>query len=72
MQRYKNLSGDSGVYAFEIGKDHIRIQFKETDRIYQYSHRKAGAANVEQMKRLALAGRGLSSYIARNVKSLYD
>jgi hypothetical protein len=72
MERYRNLSGDSGVYAFEIGEDYIRVQFEGTGRIYQYSHRKAGAVNVEQMKRLALAGRGLSSYITRNVKSLYD
>jgi hypothetical protein len=72
MQLYRNLGGDSGVYAFEIGIDHIRVRFKGNLRIYQYSYRKAGAGHVEQMKNLAMIGEGLNSYIDRNVKYLYD
>jgi hypothetical protein len=72
MQRYRNLSGNSGVYAFEIGADYILVKFSGTDRIYRYSYLKAGVSHVEQMKRLAVAGHGLNSYIDRNVKLLYD
>lgn len=72
MQRYKNLSGDSGVYAFEMGMDHIRVQFHRTSKIYRYSYYRAGMTHVEELKRLALIGRGLNSYIVRNVRFLYD
>lgn len=71
MQEYKNLSGDSGVLAFEIGTDYIRVQFKDS-RIYKYSYGKAGRLHVDTMKELAIAGKGLSSYIARNVRYSYD
>jgi hypothetical protein len=72
MQRYKNLSGDSGVYGFEIGEDYIRVQFERALKIYQYSYGKAGKPHVDAMKELALIGKGLSSYIAGNVRELYD
>ena len=72
MQLYKNLSGESGVYAFDIGMDNIRVQFHGTIRIYRYSYYKAGSRHVEEIKRLALIGRGLNSYIVRNVRFLYD
>jgi hypothetical protein len=72
MRRYKNLSGDSGVYGFEIGEDYIRVQFERALKIYQYSYGKAGKPHVDAMKELALIGKGLSSYIAGNVRELYD
>jgi len=50
MQRYKNLSGDSGVYSFEIGADYIRVKFFGKSRAYKYSNLKAGifSCNVEK------------------------
>lgn len=30
MERYKNIDGDSGVYAYEIGTDYIDVQFTST------------------------------------------
>ncbi len=30
MQLYRNLSGDSGVLAYEIGADYIKVQFVKT------------------------------------------
>lgn len=71
MTRYRNLSGGSGVYAFESGSDYIKVQFN-TGAVYRYSYRKAGFAHVEQMKALAYSGSGLNSYINRFVKFLYD
>jgi hypothetical protein len=72
MIAYRDIDGDSGVLAYDPGPDYIRVQFKNTSRIYCYSYQKAGKANVETMKELARNGNGLNSFINRNVKYLYD
>jgi len=72
MNRYKNLSGNSGVAYYEIGSEYIKVRFNYSNTIYTYSYLKAGEQHVENMKSLAENGRGLSSYIARNVSTLYD
>ncbi len=71
MERYLNLSGDSGVAGYEIGVDYILVQF-HTDKSYRYSYARAGRHHVERMKVRAAAGRGLSTYISRHVHDLYD
>ena len=70
MQRYANLSGDSGVVAFEAGTDFIRVRFAGGD-VYRYDRSRPGARHLAQMKRLALSGRGLSTYISRHVRTDY-
>ena len=72
METYKNLGGDSGVVAYEISSDRITVEFKGSSRLYVYSYASAGRNNVEQMKTLARSGRGLHSFIMRNVKDLYE
>jgi len=72
MERYTNIGGDSGVYAYEIGIDYIEIEFDGTQRTYTYSYRKSGRIHVEQMKVLAKSGSGLNSYINKYFKFLYD
>jgi hypothetical protein len=64
VQRYRNFSGTSGVRAFEIGEDYIRIQF-ERGGTYLYTHDSAGAENIEKMKQLALKGSHLNDLINR-------
>lgn len=71
MQTYSNLGGDSGVKAFEIGFDYIKVQF-QTGRVYTYSYRSAGQIKVEEMKRLATQGCGLNSYIMRHARMDYE
>ena len=71
MEHYRNLGGDSGVSAYEIGSDYIRVRFS-TGAVYSYSSRKAGSGHVEQMKMLAQRGHGLNSYINKYVKYSYD
>ncbi len=68
--RYKNLSGDSGVIAYEIGDDFIWICFKGGSG-YRYSNSSVGSHNVEKMKGLAEQGRGLSTFISQNRDSVY-
>jgi len=76
MQPYKNLSGQSGVIAYEIGEDFIDVKFRERSKdgcdTYKYSYFRPGSQHVEQMKRLALIGLGLNSYINKNVRKLYE
>ncbi|HET8804081.1 MAG TPA: hypothetical protein VFM72_05845 [Aequorivita sp.] len=72
MERYRNTGGNSGVYAYEIGPDYIKVQFSGTSRTYTYSYRKAGRGHVDEMKSLAISGSGLNGYINRYVKFLYD
>lgn len=73
MERYRNSSGTSGVYGFEIGNDYIRVKFTGNSKIYQYSHQgKAGRYHVENMKSLARNGSGLNAYIKNYANKLYD
>lgn len=72
MESYRNLGGDSGVSAYEIGENYIKVKFHGNYKIYTYSYRKAGRNHVEQMKILARRGSGLNSYINMYVKYLYD
>ena len=67
MKRYLNLSGDSGVVAYELRQDAIKVKFRGSDRVYVYSHASAGATHVARMKRLAEKGKGLSAYISQHV-----
>ncbi|MBE2186563.1 MAG: hypothetical protein IAE99_07300 [Rhodothermales bacterium] len=70
MERYRNLGGDSGITAYEIGTDSITVEFKG-GATYLYTNQSAGSGNIEQMKQLAQAGSGLNSFISRVVKKGY-
>ncbi len=69
FKSYENLGGNSGVTAYQIGTDFIRVQFYN-GAIYRYTYESAGHVKIERMKRLAKTGQGLNGYINRNVK--YD
>ena len=71
MEYYANMRGNSPVIGYEIESNKIIVWFKG-GRPYSYSYHKAGASNVEMMKRLARNGSGLSAFITRNVRFLYD
>ncbi len=71
MVRYKNLGGNSNVHFYEIGSDYVMVQFS-TGRPYKYSYRSAGRDKVEIMKKLAVQGQGLNSYIMRYAKYDYE
>ncbi len=71
MERYKNLGKNSGVAAYEIGDDSITVQFS-TGAVYIYTYRSAGNTNIEKMKLLAFAGKGLNSFINTKVRKGYE
>ena len=70
MTRYKNINGDSGVYAYETSPTSITVQFS-SGWFYLYNYGSAGTANIETMKRLAAQGDGLNSFINKNAKNSY-
>ncbi|MEX0773885.1 MAG: hypothetical protein WEB89_01080 [Balneolales bacterium] len=70
MKKYKNLSGTTGVVAYETADDSITVEF-EGGGIYLYTYQSAGRSNVEQMKVLAATGKGLSTFIAKYVRDCY-
>lgn len=72
MRIYKDIDGDSSVYAYELGPDYIDVQFERTSKVYRYSYQSAGRDNVERMKVLADAGNGLNAYINEYVKYRYQ
>lgn len=69
---YRDIDHDSGISAYEIGADYIAVQFKGGYKTYFYTYASAGAAHVEQMKKLAETGDGLNSYIGLHCRLLYD
>ncbi|MGH8164443.1 MAG: hypothetical protein ACREP1_08935 [Rhodanobacteraceae bacterium] len=64
MKRYDNLSGDSGVAAYEIRRGAIVVEFVD-GAAYLYTDASARAGRIAEMQRLAEAGRGLSTFISR-------
>jgi hypothetical protein len=65
MEPYSNLSGISGVLAYQPGGDHITVQFRAGQyTYYKYTNSSAGSAVIEMLKSLARQGRGLNSYIS--------
>ncbi|HKO89026.1 MAG TPA: hypothetical protein VJU83_11000 [Burkholderiales bacterium] len=70
MKRYKNLGGDAGIRAYEIDEGAITIQF-EDGSTYRYTDSVTGADHILEMRRLADAGEGLTTYINRFVRERY-
>jgi hypothetical protein len=67
MERYRNLSGDSGVDAYEIGDDFVKVRFRP-GVVYWYTEASVGAQHLGALKRLARRGRGLSTYISQHAE----
>ena len=70
MKRYANLSGNSGVLAYQIGPDSIAVKFQD-GKVYFYTHASTGPVHIKAMKQLAAGGSGLCTYIARHVREAY-
>ncbi len=71
MERYRNISGDSGVEFYEILDHAIKIRFR-SGPAYVYDDVRPGYVHVRHMQDLARAGQGLSTYISRYVRSSYS
>ena len=72
MERYKNVSGKSGVVEYEIGADFIKVRFKGPKKIYVYNYASTGKEYIENMKKLAEGGKGLSTFVSQKVRERYS
>lgn len=72
MKTYKNLSGNSGVVAYEVGEKYIKVKFDGESSIYTFSYKRPGRAQVEKMKAMAIKGQGLSTYITEEVGANFE
>ena len=70
MTSSENLNGNSGVVAYEILRESLVVEFRHGGK-YVYDYDSTGREHVEEMKVLALEGRGLATYINKNVRTLY-
>ncbi len=70
MRRYGDPEGTSSVRAFEFSVDSITVEFSD-GTVYLYNHSSAGLANVQQMKQLALSGKGLDHYITHYARKAH-
>lgn len=70
MERYKNLDGNSDIVGYEITESTVTVQFSD-GAMYLYTAQSTGAGNLNEMRRLAVAGRGLNSFINRTVRKDY-
>lgn len=68
MEKYSNSK--SSIIGYKISPDSILIEFKGGKK-YLYNYTTTGKENVEEMKKLAKKGSGLSSFIHNNVKNLF-
>jgi hypothetical protein len=71
VERYKNLSGDSGVVQYQLSEGTILVQFSDGS-LYEYTIESAGGNAIATMHRLAVAGRGLNSFISTSVSKKYS
>jgi len=71
MTQYANQDKNSGILAYEIADDSIMVQFS-SGVTYLYTYTSAGSRNIEQMKQLAIEGRGLNSFIMKYVRTSYE
>ncbi|CAH2797256.1 MAG: hypothetical protein CPDRYMAC_4620 [uncultured Paraburkholderia sp.] len=63
MERYRNLNGHSGVAAYEIGDDFMRVRFN-SGTVYLYTMESVGAQHLTALKQRTWRGQGLSAYIS--------
>ena len=70
MKKYKGLE-KGGVLAYEILDDALILKFKD-GRIYTYDYKRPGKEQVEEMKKFARQGSGLTTYVNKYVRDNYS
>ena len=69
MVKYEG-SKKGGVAAYQILDDAIILEFKD-GRTYRYNYLRPGKRHVEEMKKLAVGGSGLTTYVNQHVRDNY-
>lgn len=71
FKRYKNLGGKSIISQYEIEKDAVNLRFTDHSS-YRYTNQSAGRDNIAKMKELALAGKGLGTFVESSLKDRFE
>lgn len=69
--RYKNVGGKSTVERYHLAKDAVTIEFADCSK-YIYSNQSTAPETVAKMKELALAGKGLGTFVEKNLKEKFE
>jgi hypothetical protein len=70
LKPYLSRREKSGVSAYLDGGDFIIVEFRH-EHAYLYNQTEPGRKHVRIMKRLAAAGRDLTTYINQHVRTNY-
>jgi hypothetical protein len=70
VQRYRSRKLSVGVRTFDLHDTSIDVEFRDGRR-YRYDYNRPGEEKVEIMKRLALGGNGLTTFINQHVREAY-
>jgi hypothetical protein len=70
MEKYEGVE-NGGVSACQIFEEAIILKFKD-GRTYLYHYTKPGKEQVEEMKKRAIDGSGLTTYVNQQVRSNYS
>ena len=70
MQPYSDLTGNSGIVAFGLGDHSIDVEFRGGAR-YRYDDIRPGRRELATMRRLAIAGKGLATFISQHIGDRY-
>ena len=70
MKTYQNKSGGAGIKGYENLQDGIRIQYNDGST-YLYNYKVNGQKQIEEMKKLADQGIGLTTYLQKYIKDEY-
>ena len=71
MHKYGDGKHDSGVIAYLFVKNGIILKFKSKAEYYLYNYKKPGSEHLENMKKLAIQGSDLSTYVNQWVRDNY-
>ena len=71
MHEYGDRDHDTGVTGYLFVKNGIILKFKSKEEFYLYNYRKPGSEHLANMKKLAMAGSGLSTYVNQHVRENY-
>jgi hypothetical protein len=69
MTQYADLSGDSGIAAYEIVENGVWVKYKK-GKSYLYGTNRPGLHHVLRMIELATLGQGLCEYISKRINTV--
>jgi len=72
MKKYADKTKKSGVESYEISPDSIKVKFKNSDEIYEYTYKSASEKHIVNMKKLAKEGMGLNTYISKFASDKFE